>query len=154
MPGIKMKIIVSTDKGGLNDLVYPIFGKSPTFTVLKIEKRKVKSSRILKNPAVFSGRKGGVILAQVLVDLKADAVITGNCGARAYKVLYDAGIKVYVGTGKVKDAVAALLKKKLPEITTIGKTGTYGRGRRGVGPRLPSRYKPDISRPPPAGSYR
>jgi predicted Fe-Mo cluster-binding NifX family protein len=64
----------------------------------------------------------GVQAAQKVAELHVDAVITGHCGPKAFRVLDAAGIKVYLGVdGTVKDAVemfktGKFLEAKSPDV--------------------------------------
>lgn len=148
-----MKIAVSTDKGGMEDEIFPMFGKSPTFTVVDTEQKEIKDNVVIKNPGAKLHHNQGVIAAKMLVTESVDTVITGNCSPRSYKVLFGAKIKVYQASGKVRDAVKKLLDNKLPPIKTIGAAAKPGgRGRRpDRGPTGPSMERPGLGGPPGGG---
>jgi len=110
-----MKIAVSTEKGGLEDMVFPVFGRCQTFTIVEAEK-KIKGASVIPNPAMSAAGGAGIMAAQSIIDQGVNAVITGNCGPNAYGIFARAGIKVYLGSGKVEDAVKALLDGKLQEM--------------------------------------
>mgnify|MGYP001058902027 CR=1 FL=1 len=55
-----------------------------------------------------SAQGAGVRSAQMVVDLEADAVITGHCGPKAFRALEAAGIPIYTGAqGSVREAIKA-----------------------------------------------
>lgn len=122
-----MKIAVSTGKGGLDDMVSPIFGRCQTFTIVEADKA-IKGSSVVPNPAAAAGGGAGIMAAQAVMDKGVDAVITGNCGPNAYGVFSQAGIRVYIGSGKVEDAVKALLEGKLQGIDAPAGPAKFGMG--------------------------
>lgn len=130
-----MKIAVSTGKGGLDDMVFPVFGRCQTFTIVEADK-EIKGSSVIPNPAVSAAGGAGIMAAQSIIDKGVNVVITGNCGPNAYRIFSQAGIKVYLGSGKVEDAVKALLEGKLQEMSAptgpakfgMGRGGGFGRG--------------------------
>lgn len=130
-----MKIAVSTEKGGLDDMVFPVFGRCQTFTIVEADK-EIKGSSVISNPAMSAAGGAGIMAAQAIIDKGVNAVITGNCGPNAYRIFLQAGIKLYLGSGKVEDAVKALLEGKLQEMgaptgpakSGMGRGGGFGRG--------------------------
>ncbi len=127
-----MKIAVSTGKGGLDDMVFPVFGRCQSFTIVEADK-EIKGSSVIPNPAMSAAGGAGIMAAQAIIEQGVNAVITGNCGPNAYGIFARAGIRVYLGSGKVEDAVKALLDGKLQELVTPG-PGKFGMGRgRGMG---------------------
>ncbi len=122
-----MKIAVSTGKGGLDDMVFPIFGRCPTFTIVDADKT-IKGSTVIPNPAASAGGGAGIMAAQAALDQGINAAITGNCGPNAYRVLAQAGIAVYLGSGKVEDAVKALLEGKLQPLNAPAGPAKFGMG--------------------------
>jgi predicted Fe-Mo cluster-binding NifX family protein len=71
----------------------------------------------LKNE--FAGVAGGagVQTAQLMVNLKVEAVIAGNFGPNALNILNQAGIKMVQAQGKVSDAA---LKYARGELKSLG----------------------------------
>ena len=69
------------------------------------------SLRPLKTRRALTYHRGqGSRAAQNVANKKPAAVLTGNCGPKAFKVLQAAGIEVVIGiNGKIKDAVKAYL---------------------------------------------
>lgn len=148
-----MKVAVSTDKGGMNDKVFPMFGKSPTFTIVDTQQKEIKDNVVIKNPGASLKRNSGILAAKLLITQNVDAVITGNCSPRSHKLLFEAKIKVYQATGKVKDAVKKLLDKKLPPMKTVGIAARPGGRRPDKGPRMPPVEKPGLGGPHSGGGY-
>jgi len=147
-----MRIAVSTEKGGLDDEIFPMFGKAPTFTVIDTEQKEIKDNVVIKNPGAKLHHNSGILAAKALITEHADVVITGNCSPRSHKVLFEAKIKVYQAGGKVKDAVKKLLEGKLPPMKTVGTSRPGGRGRRpDEGPGGPRMERPGLGGPPGGG---
>jgi len=134
-----MRVIVSTNKGGLDDTICPAFGRCPTFTLVEAEAKDKMNASSVPNPGSGAGGGAGIAAAQAAIDSGARAVITGNCGPNALAVLMRAGIKVYMGGGTVKNAVNDLLEGKLTEVTSPTNPPHFGMGPggrgRGLGPR-------------------
>ncbi len=125
-----MKILISTSKGGLEDNVFPVLGRCPTFTIVNTSKKEGNVD-ILQNPGAKAGGGAGVSAAQAIIGAGADAVITSNCGPNALAVLLASGVNVYIGSGKVKDAVKELLEGKLEKLGSPNVFSHFGMGRRG-----------------------
>ncbi len=112
-----MKILVATQtKGGLEDLVSPVFGRAPTFTVVEVENKEIKDTKVHTNTAAAGFRGVGIQAAQFAANEKVNAVIAGNIGPYASSVLAQTGIEIatgFVGM-KAKDAVDLYLKGRAP----------------------------------------
>lgn len=114
---MKMKILVATQsKGGLEDLVSLVFGRAPTFTIVEVEKEKIKKTEVHTNTAARGFRGVGIQAAQFAANKGVDIIIAGNIGPYASSVLAQIGIDVVTGfVGmKVKDAVQSYLKGVTP----------------------------------------
>ncbi|MCD6381070.1 MAG: hypothetical protein J7L50_01940 [Candidatus Odinarchaeota archaeon] len=104
----KERIVLATQgEGGLEDYVSPVFGRSPTYTVVDLENGEVKGVSVEKNPALYSPMGAGIQAAQFVANLGANVVIAGNYGPNAMNALASLGIKTISGVFnvKVKDAV-------------------------------------------------
>lgn len=120
-----MKIAISTSKGGLEDNVFKIFGRSPTFTI--INKAEPEKSIVISNPGLNASGGAGIAAAQAIVKSGANIVITVNCGPNALAALLASGIRVYQYSGTVKGAIEELIADKLVLIdypTTSFHSGT------------------------------
>jgi predicted Fe-Mo cluster-binding NifX family protein len=127
--GLDMKIAVSTGKGGMDDVVVPVFGRCGSFTIVEVEGNEIKGSEVVPNQATRSPSGAGIQASQAIVNSGAESVITGNIGPNSMMVLKQAGIKVFSGAGmKVKEAVKAYLEGKLQEISASTVPGGAGMG--------------------------
>ncbi|MDD4377287.1 MAG: NifB/NifX family molybdenum-iron cluster-binding protein [Eubacteriales bacterium] len=90
-----MKIIipVNEDKG----TVCVSFGRTPLFLMVDLE---TKEREFIVNPAADAAGGAGTKAAQLIVDKKADAVLTPRCGQNAAIVLDAAEIKIYKTTSE------------------------------------------------------
>ena len=60
-----MKILVATQtKGGLEDLVSPVFGRAPTFTIVEVKDNKIKKAEVHQNTTAGGFRGVGIQAAQ------------------------------------------------------------------------------------------
>jgi predicted Fe-Mo cluster-binding NifX family protein len=109
-----MKVAVTTVGEDLEAQVDPRFGRAAKFILYDTESKEF--TVIDNNAAVAAGQGAGVAAAQAVEEAAAEAVITGNCGPRAFQVLSAAGIRVYVGaSGTVAEALRQFEQGKLKE---------------------------------------
>ena len=108
-----MKIALPTeDNKGLNDKVYSIFAKAPTYTLVDVENEKVTKIEVKRNPAALLNQGAGPIFAKKLKEENVDLVITGELGPGALTILDTLEIKSIIvkkGT-KVSDAIKEAMK--------------------------------------------
>ena len=108
-----MNVVVSARGQNLDAQIDPRFGRAPYFLLVDMDTMECQA---VPNPAGMQATQGaGVQAASLVASYQPAAVLTGNCGPNAFKVLKTAGIQVVIGAmGKVKDAVqgfqAGLLK--------------------------------------------
>ena len=68
----------------------------------------------------------GIQAAQTIASQKADTLITGNCGPKAFKVLDAVGIEVIIGaTGKIEDVIDRYKKGELVPSTEANVEGHW-----------------------------
>jgi len=99
-----MKIAVtSTGKELVSDLD-PRFGRTKYFIIIDPETLEYEVVENRQNLNLPQG--AGIQAAKIIADQKADVLISGNCGPKAFHILNSAGIKVVTGAkGRVMDAV-------------------------------------------------
>ncbi|MBD3260215.1 MAG: dinitrogenase iron-molybdenum cofactor [Candidatus Altiarchaeales archaeon] len=130
-----MKIVVSTTNGGLEDSVCPVFGRCQRHTVIECSENEIKDTYVEDNPGFAAGGGAGIRAAQFIIDKQVDAVISGNFGPNAAAVLTQAGVKMILYQGLVKDAVEKYLDGKLNSVDAPTVDDHFGRGRHGFGGR-------------------
>ncbi len=106
-----MKIAISSSGTALESNVDTRFGRCPYFIIFDTSDDTFSH---IENQSRQAMGGAGVQAAQIIVDQNIKAVITGNIGPNAYKVLSAASIKVYSGTaGPVENAIDKLKKDEL-----------------------------------------
>lgn len=121
-----MKIAISCT--GTNDTARtdPRFGRCEAFALADTE---TKSITYAQNAAQSAAGGAGIAAAQQLIDAGAKAVLTGNLGPNAFRVLSEAGVKAYrIGEMTATEALEAFMKGGLEP---IGEAGNAHAGMRG-----------------------
>jgi len=111
-----MKLIIASSGPRPADRVDPRFGRAPYLVQYDSAD---ESFTALDNSAQAALAQGaGVQAAQTVVGLGAEAVLTGRCGPKAFRILAESGVTVYAGcTGTVQDAVEAWHDGRLEALT-------------------------------------
>jgi predicted Fe-Mo cluster-binding NifX family protein len=80
------------------------FGRCPYFLVVDSDSMAFEA---IANPNASAAGGAGVQSAQLVAGYKVQAVLTGNCGPKAFQVFDAVSIPVHTGvSGSVHDAVA------------------------------------------------
>lgn len=112
-----MKISIPVDEKKNDTNVCMSFGRTPYFLIYDSE---TKESKYIDNTAAASSGGAGIKAAQIIVDSKAEALLTPRCGENAAEVLKAGGVKIYKTKGEsVKDNIDAYLSGKLSELQEI-----------------------------------
>jgi len=99
-----MKIVVTSQGNTLENDVDPRFGRCKYFIVYDTETDDFEAVDNTQNLNLPQG--AGIQAGRIVVSTKAEAVISGNMGPKAFTTLNSAGIKIYSGaSGTVKDAI-------------------------------------------------
>ena len=99
-----MKIVVSAADKTLDAQVDPRFGRAAYFIAIDTESGAFEAHENSQNLNAAQG--AGIQSAETVSRLGAEAVITGHCGPKAFRVLNAAGIKVFAGAeGTVKSVL-------------------------------------------------
>jgi predicted Fe-Mo cluster-binding NifX family protein len=103
-----MKIAVTSQGREMSSELDPRFGRATCFIVVDTEGGE---HQVVDNSQNLNAAQGaGVQAAQAVANLGVQAVLTGHCGPKAFRVLDAAGVKVYLGAeGLVESAVDKLL---------------------------------------------
>jgi predicted Fe-Mo cluster-binding NifX family protein len=122
---ILMKIAIPVDEKTLESNVCVSFGRTPYFLIYDVE---TKESIFIDNSAAASTGGAGIKAAQIIVDNKADVLLTPRLGENAAEVLKPAEIKIYKTiTGSAKDNIDAFIDGKLPLLDEFH-AGFHGHG--------------------------
>ncbi|MFW6152476.1 MAG: NifB/NifX family molybdenum-iron cluster-binding protein [Verrucomicrobiota bacterium] len=107
-----MKIVVTSLGESLDSPIDQRFGRARFFVVYDLDNGNWSAHDNKQNLQAAQG--AGVQAAQHVVNLGADAVITGHCGPKAFKTLSAGGIDIYQeASGSVQDAIDAFSAGKL-----------------------------------------
>ena len=99
-----MKIAISSTGTILESDIDPRFGRAQNFLVIDTETMAFEVKENIQNLELPQG--AGIQAGKIVADLGVKAVITGNCGPKAFNILEAAEVKVITGiSGTVKDAV-------------------------------------------------
>ena len=94
-----MIIAVTAQGNDLQGEVDPRFGRAKHFLLVDSETMRFE---VVENEQNLSLPQGaGIQAAQVVTDHRAEVVLTGNCGPKAFKTLDIAGVKVVIGSKTV-----------------------------------------------------
>ena len=101
-----MKIAITAQGSSLDANVDPRFGRAGYFAMVDPDTMEFE---VVDNKQNFQAAAGaGVQAAQLVAEHGATAVLTGNCGPKAFRTLSAADIEVFMGlNGTVKEAIAA-----------------------------------------------
>lgn len=113
-----MKICISSNGSSIDSTLDPRFGRAVYFIIADTETMEYES---IENPAALSGGGAGVTSGQLMVDKGVSAVITGNVGPNAMKVLKAANIDIYRGLSiTVRENIEKLKEGSLEKIRSSG----------------------------------
>ncbi len=117
-----MKVAITSQGPNMNSAVDPRFGRAKCFIVADTETGDFTSHDNSQNLNAVQG--AGIQAGRNVIDLGAEAVITGNVGPKAFTTLQAGGVKIYVGAaGSVAEA---LEKFKAGELECISKANVEG----------------------------
>jgi predicted Fe-Mo cluster-binding NifX family protein len=106
-----MRIAVTSEGETLESQVDPRFGRTSVFLIVDTENMSFEAVKNDQNLNLPQG--AGIQAAQHVMQHNPEAVLTGNCGPKAFKVLQAGGVEVVVGVqGTVSDAVKAYIDGK------------------------------------------
>ena len=108
-----MKLAFTTSGENLDSKLDPSFGRTKNFLIFDLE---LQASTLISNQQNLSAAQGaGIQAAQTIVKAGAQALITGHCGPKAFRVLEAAGVKVY--NSDAPTIAAALARFQAGELT-------------------------------------
>ncbi|MBN1902550.1 NifB/NifX family molybdenum-iron cluster-binding protein [Candidatus Sumerlaeota bacterium] len=107
-----MKLVITSQGPDLNSPVDPRFGRAKFFIVFDSDAKQFSSVDNSLNLNALQG--AGIQSGKNIVNLGAEAVITGHVGPKALATLTSAGVKIYTGaSGTVAEAVEQFNAGKL-----------------------------------------
>ena len=118
-----MIVAISSTGAKTDSNLEPRFGRTPGFILCNLDD---DTFRFLGNTQnTQAGHGAGIQTAQMLVDEKVDAVITGQCGPKALAVLASAGIAVFEAAGGTVSAVLDDFRQKRLRETPFPKDASF-----------------------------
>ena len=125
--GKKMKLCITSTGTSLDSNVDPRFGRSPYFIIYDTGSDTFES---IENASREAMGGAGIQAGQLIVSKNVGAVITGNFGPNAFRVLQAAKIKMYSGvSGTVREAIEKYKNGRLAETSSPDVQSHYGMGR-------------------------
>ncbi|MEA2059918.1 MAG: NifB/NifX family molybdenum-iron cluster-binding protein [Thermodesulfobacteriota bacterium] len=107
-----MKIAATSTGSDLNAEVDPRFGRTKNFIIVDTDTMEFEVKENSQNLNLPQG--AGIQAGKTVADTGVEAVITGNCGPKAYNILEAADIRVITGfKGTIKEAVEKFLSEEL-----------------------------------------
>jgi len=117
-----MRIAITSTGRDLNSDLDPRFGRAEYFIIVDPETMDFEVVENSQNLDLPQG--AGIQAGMTIADHQVDALITGHCGPKAFKVLQSAGIQTMTGaSGKVADVIA---KFKSGELKTASEADVEG----------------------------
>ena len=132
-----MKIAVSALGHDLNSMVDFRFGRAAYFIIVDTDTNEHKS---IQNPNVYSASGAGIQSAQTVINEGVEAIITGQMGPNAHRVINVASIPVYSSPGgTVAENLERFKRDELEQMSVPSVAEKYGMGPgmgsgRGMGP--------------------
>lgn len=120
-----MKIAMPVNDNSMQASISDTFGRTSYFLIYDTQSQE---GTFIDNSAAASQGGAGIKAAQLVVDHKAEALLTPQCGENAAKVLQPCNIKIYKTKYiSAKDNIAAFTKGELSLIEKIH-SGFHGSG--------------------------
>ncbi|MBY9010683.1 MAG: NifB/NifX family molybdenum-iron cluster-binding protein [Candidatus Lokiarchaeota archaeon] len=108
--------IPSHRKGGLSEIVHPLFGRCDSFTFITIDKNKITQVKVIENSALDETRSFGTLAAKIVRSNGAEKLLVTKLGPNASMALNSLNIKTFrapEGTMLVKELINLYLEGKL-----------------------------------------
>ena len=101
MDSERVRVAIATEgERGLKDVVSNVFARAKTFTIVDIDRGKVKNLKIIQNPAVSYKCGAGPVVVKTLADLGVNKVMASEFGPGASTLLEQLNVaKVKVNAG-------------------------------------------------------
>jgi len=124
-----MKLCITSVGKTLDSGVDPRFGRCAYFIIYDTDKDTFES---VENSSRQAMGGAGIQAGQLVVSKNVDAVITGNFGPNAFRVLQASKAKLYSGvSGTIKEAIEKYKNGQLTEVSAPNVQSHYGMGKKG-----------------------
>ena len=122
--GASMKIAITSSGKDLDNEIDLRFGRTKGFIIYDLENDSFEFIDNIQNLEAAQG--AGIQAAQNVVNKDVEAVITGHCGPKAFKVLSTSGVKIYtVETGKINEVIEKFKNGELQEASSADVEGHW-----------------------------
>jgi predicted Fe-Mo cluster-binding NifX family protein len=119
-----MKIAITSSGKDLDNEIDLRFGRAKGFVIYDLENGSYEFIDNVQNLEAAQG--AGIQAAQNVVNKDVEAVITGHCGPKAFKVLSAADVKIYtMETGKIKEVIEKFKNGELLEASSADVEGHW-----------------------------
>jgi predicted Fe-Mo cluster-binding NifX family protein len=120
----QMRLAVTAAGPDLSSALDPRFGRA---RYLLFVDTPFRTFEVVENSAGRDAAQGaGIQAAQTVIDHKAQVLLTGNCGPKAFRALQAAGIRVYLAPeGTVTEAVDRFDRGQLSPLTSANVDGHW-----------------------------
>ena len=88
-----MKIAMTCQNDNTNSLIDSRFGRAPLFFLIESDEKPGYFVPNTQNKQAVQG--AGIQAAQTILAESPDVLITGHCGPKAFRILKEAGIRVF-----------------------------------------------------------
>lgn len=118
------KIAFTTSGSDLSASLDRRFGRAPKFLIYDMDS---KTFEMVDNTQNLNAAQGaGIQSAQTVANTGAKAIVTGNCGPNAFRVLKAAGVRIFTtDLPTVADALEAFQAGKLEEADSANVKGHW-----------------------------
>jgi len=117
------RIIIPADSASIDGTVYYRFASAPYFVLYDFTGNKMTA---IQNPYATQVRGMGIIVVQMLMDFKPDAVVVSGIGPQSFDTFYLSKVKVYGPvTGSIRTAITNYQLGRLRELKEAN-LGGYG----------------------------
>ena len=121
-----MNIAITSTGSTLESAIDPRFGRAKFFVAVDTDTETGTFTAHDNRQNLQATQGAGVQAAQNVAELGVQAVISGNVGPKAFRVLNMAGIAVYLcGEGSVADALARFRKGELKAVDAANVDGHW-----------------------------
>jgi predicted Fe-Mo cluster-binding NifX family protein len=129
-----MKVAIAATGENLDSQASTVFGRSSHLIIVDLVDEKFKNLKVIPNPAANEA-EAGIKTARMVGDEKAQVLISGSVGSKAFEILKQMEVKTYMMfPGTVEENLNLLSQGKLQELKPSpirGRgLGMGGRGRR------------------------
>ena len=119
-----MKLAMSASENNLHSIIDLRFGRAKGFIIYDIDDDSFEYIDNVQNLEASQG--AGIQSAQNVINKDVDVVITGHCGPKAFKVLSESGVKIFiVEAGKIVEIVEKFKKCELKELASADVEGHW-----------------------------